>query len=99
VSAPVVQWLSEAERAGAWVTVISDAGEAPAGVRMHRVRRFGPLVLMRALDAERQLGPLDGVVTSGRWLGLLSRLLPSALRSYSPVLGLDESAAKLKDGH
>lgn len=91
-SARVTRWIADSERAGIWVTVISSCGQAPAGVRLHRVARLGPVLVMRALDAERQLGPLDGLVWVDRWMRPLLRAIPSTLRSYSPIMDLDESA-------
>ena len=92
-STRVARWLADTERAGIWVTVISNGGQGPAGVRLHRVARLGPLAVMRALDAERQLGPLDGLVGVGWGLRPLLHLIPSTLRSYSPIIGLGKSAS------
>jgi hypothetical protein len=91
-SARVARWLADSEQAGIWVTVINSSARVPAGVRQHRVARLGPLLVMRALDAERQLGPLDGVVGVDWWIRPLLRLIPSTLRSYSPIMDLDEPA-------
>ena len=89
-SARVARWIADSERAGVWVTVISSSSSAPAGVRVHKVAHLGPALVIRALDAERQLGSLDGLVGADRWIRPLLRLIPSTLRSYSPIMGLDE---------
>ncbi len=91
----VGSWLDTSQRAGAWVSVVTDSDEALPGVRIYRVARLGALQLIRALDAERQLGPFDAVVAPGWLTRLLLRLMPSSLRSYSPVF--DESADHLRE--
>jgi hypothetical protein len=92
-SAAVNKWLADIEHSGAWVSVISDSDRAPSGTRVHRIKQLGPLSVLRALDAERQLGPLDGVVAKNRLTGSLLRLLPSSLRSYCPILDLQASVS------
>jgi hypothetical protein len=99
-------WLAEATAAGAWVVLIEPGGGGrrpgtPAveddqrGVRRRRIARLGPLELMRALDAERQLGPLDAVIALDLRCRLLASALPSAVRSYSPVFGPGRPAREL----
>ncbi|MGH2831776.1 MAG: glycosyltransferase family 2 protein [Solirubrobacteraceae bacterium] len=93
----VGSWLETSQRAGAWVSVITESDDAPPGARVYRVARLGALRLMRALDAERQLGPFDAVVAPGWLTRLLLRLMPSSLRSYGPVLDLEESTDHLRE--
>jgi glycosyltransferase involved in cell wall biosynthesis len=90
-SAEASRWLSAASAAGADVALIStepDAGSS-AGVRVRRVARLGPLTLIRALDAEEQLRPLDAVVGFGRRATLLLHVVPAGLHGHMPELGAE----------
>jgi hypothetical protein len=93
---PVRGWLADAQGAGAWVTVIAPQPPSPsAGLRYHAISRRAPASLMRALDSERQLGALDGVVGLDRWSRLVLRLLPGAVRSHAGVSYVAEPASEL----
>jgi hypothetical protein len=88
-------WLDELVSRGIWVTLIGPASPAPAGglLRHHPLSPITPVRLMRALDAERQLGPLDATIALDRRAHALLRMIPGAVRSYSPVLARREAAA------
>jgi hypothetical protein len=76
-------WLMGARDAGADVGLVSDArAEANEPMRVRRVAgRGGPLSVIRALDAEDQLRPVDGLVPFGARAARLVRRLPGrALR-------------------
>jgi glycosyltransferase involved in cell wall biosynthesis len=81
------EWLATARAAGADVALI---GEPPApsqsGVRTSAVARLGPLALIRALDAEEQLRPIDVVVAFGWRARLLLRGVPPGLRGEMPEI-------------
>jgi glycosyltransferase involved in cell wall biosynthesis len=80
--ADAARWLADAAEGGADVSLIAPgAPEAPA-VRIRRLDRFGPIALIRALDAEEQLRPLDAVVAFGRRATLLLHAVPSELRGH-----------------
>jgi hypothetical protein len=73
------RWLAGAAAAGADVALISDAQGRREDVRVRRLRRWGPLHLVRSLDAEQQLRPADAVVPFGRRAARAVRLLPRGL--------------------
>lgn len=81
------EWLAAARVAGADVALI---GERPApgqnGVRTRSVPRLGLLALIRALDAEEQLRPIDAVVAFGWRARQLLRGVPPALRGEMPEI-------------
>ncbi len=74
-------WLERARAGGADVALICASRDAPRGaIRTHELRRVGPLALIRALDAEDQLRPIDAVVPFGSRARLLLRWVPRGLR-------------------
>jgi hypothetical protein len=82
-AAEAEEWLARARTAGADVGLVSDA-RADANLPLH-VRALaggGPLSLIRALDAEDQLRPVDGLIALGPRARGLTRLMPRrALRA------------------
>jgi Glycosyl transferase family 2 len=85
-AARLAGWLEEAQRGGADVALIGTA--PPDGARLpHRpFDRLGPGRLVRALDAEDQLRPVDALLLAGRRERLALRLAPGALRgAVSPL--------------
>lgn len=72
--------LAELQAQGADVALI--CSEPPAGLALplQRIRRLGPLSLIRALEAEMQVRPVDAVIPVGRRAELVVRALPRALR-------------------
>jgi hypothetical protein len=78
------EWLAGARAAGADVALIGDVAQGQTGVRVRPVAHLGPIALIRALDAEEQLRPLDAVVTFGGRARLLLRTVPPGLRGYMP---------------
>jgi|HubBroStandDraft_4_1064222.scaffolds.fasta_scaffold06962_1 glycosyltransferase involved in cell wall biosynthesis len=90
-SAQARRWLTQAAASGADVALIAAGVDAePLGdqasfgrdVRVHPLDGFGPLALIRALDAEEQLRTLDAVVPFGRRATLLLHAVPRGLRGY-----------------
>jgi glycosyltransferase involved in cell wall biosynthesis len=73
-------WLASARAAGADVALIGACPAGQGGVRVRSLRRPGPLALIRALDAEEQLRPIDAVVAFGSRARLLLRMVPPGLR-------------------
>jgi hypothetical protein len=78
-------WLKGAEAAGAWVTAVADG--PVDGVEVRAVPRLGPVQLLRALDAERQLANFDAVVALDRRARVLLRALPAGLRGGRDATG------------
>ncbi len=75
------------------------AGSVPtastsAGVPQQDVPRISPLVVIRALEVQRQVRIVDAVVPFGRRARLLQRLLPRTLRPEIPGLGPDLEAER-----
>jgi Glycosyl transferase family 2 len=75
------QRLAEARGQGSDVVLVTDAELDEPAVRVRRISHFGPLTLIRALEAERQLrGEWDSMVVEGGAARALARVLPAALR-------------------
>ncbi len=79
-SAEAARWLGRAAAAGADVALICAGVPGVAGVRTRRIPRFGPLSVIRALEAEEQLRPVDAVLAFGFAAELTLRVVPGALR-------------------
>jgi Glycosyl transferase family 2 len=73
-------WLQGAARAGADVVLVTDAPDAGAALCVHPLPALGPFRLVRALEAEHQLRPVDAVIPAGRAEQRRLRLVPRALR-------------------
>jgi glycosyltransferase involved in cell wall biosynthesis len=74
------RWLGCARAAGADVALVGVRPARQSGIRMRPLRRVGPLMLTRALDAEDQLRPIDAVVAFGWRARLLLLAVPPGLR-------------------
>ncbi len=79
------QWLQAVAMEGADVALISNVPRIAdtAGVRERKLKSAGPLQLIRALDAEQQLRPIDSVVAFGRLARVAARFLPPQLRGHA----------------
>jgi hypothetical protein len=89
-------WLSAAAAAGADVSLIApgrSSGRAP--MRVRDLDHAGALTLIRALDAEEQLRPLDAVVAFGARAKLLVRAVPRDLRGHMRNVSCDTDAAAM----
>ncbi len=84
-------WLLRAGENGADVALDTDAQLDTTGVlRVERVRRFTPLHVLRALDAEHQLGPVDALLPAG-WLERnLLRMFPKRVRGRGSAPRIDD---------
>jgi hypothetical protein len=94
-AARLAGWLAEAASAGADVALLSAGGAAGAAVRRRRMDGRGPGAVVRALDAEDQIRPIDALVLAGRREGLLLRAAPRALRGAVPPLRPVEPAREV----
>jgi hypothetical protein len=94
-------WLGEAAAAGADVSLISNPPPRGNSVRGRALGRVTPAAVVRALDAEEQLRPIDAIVPAGWRERLLTRLVPGALRGAVPPLdpgiGAGEAARIVHD--
>jgi hypothetical protein len=90
-SARLAEWLEAAAREGADVALIG--AEPPPGSRLrHRpLDRLGPGRLVRALDAENQLRPVDALLPAGQRERLAMRFAPGELRGAVPPLSIEEN--------
>lgn len=80
-AAAAERWLMSARAAGADVALIGACPVAAQGtIRVRSLRRLGLLALIRALDAEDQLRPIDTVVAFGWRSRMLLRGVPPGLR-------------------
>jgi hypothetical protein len=91
------EWLTLAAREGIDVSLVTNASRADEWPRVRHVRRFGPIRLARALEAERQLrGQPDAQLVEGRLARLLMRVVPSALRGREAPVTSGEAPAAAK---
>ncbi|HET6998421.1 MAG TPA: glycosyltransferase family 2 protein [Solirubrobacterales bacterium] len=79
-AAQLEPWLEAAGRAGADVALIGPAATDETPVRRRPLRGNGAGELVRALDAEDQLRPIDALLPAGRRERRQLRLAPRALR-------------------
>lgn len=85
-AAGLAEWLAEAAGEGADVALIG-AAPPPGSTVPHRpLDRLGPGRLVRALDAEDQLRPVDALLLAGSRERRALRLAPRALRGAVPPL-------------
>jgi len=95
-TAAAARWLRELRAGGADVALISAEPAGGSDVPQQRLRRLGPLALMRALETEMQVRPIGAVVPVGMRARLILRLLPGSLRPE--IAGLSPSADPAKLG-
>jgi len=90
-------WLAEAAHEGIDVALIADVaadGDGHGPVRVRHVPRFGPLLLARALEAERQLrGQADALLVEGRTARALMRLMPASIQGRGTPIAPGEGQA------
>lgn len=86
-------WLGEAAGAGADVSLICAGPVFDAALRLRIVAGGGPGAVVRALDAENQVRPIDALVPAGRREQLLLALAPRALRGAVAPLEPSQAAA------
>jgi hypothetical protein len=86
-------WLEAAAAAGADVALIAPDSPQGTSVRCRRLARKGPGELVRALDAEDQLRPVDALLPAGRRERRRLRLAPGALRGAVEPLDPSTPAA------
>jgi hypothetical protein len=90
-AARLLPWLEAAAAAGADVALIgADPGRATP-VRLRPLAGAGPGELVRAIDAEDQLRPVDALLPAGRRERRRLRLAPGALRGAVPPLDPDST--------
>jgi hypothetical protein len=82
----LAEWLQEAAGEGADVALIGAPPPAGSPIPHRPLDRLGPGRLVRALDAEDQLRPVDALLPAGRRERRALRLAPGALRGAVPPL-------------
>ncbi|HKO39259.1 MAG TPA: hypothetical protein VJU14_12910, partial [Solirubrobacterales bacterium] len=97
-AARLAGWLEEARRAGADVALVGASPPGEAQVPHRPFDRLGPGRLVRALDAENQLRPIDALLPAGRRDRLALRLAPAELRGAVPPLSTKESPDRARSG-
>jgi glycosyltransferase involved in cell wall biosynthesis len=96
-AALATRWLERARDGGADVALVcSSPAAAQSDVRVRGLRRAGPLALIRALDAEDQLRPIDAVVPFGSRARLLLRWVPAGLRGPLSAIAQETSPETVK---
>jgi len=91
-------WLEAAAAAGADVALIAPTSPEGAGVRGRRLGGRGAGELVRALDAEEQLRPVDALLLAGSRERRRLRLAPRALRgAIEPLDPATPPAQALRD--
>jgi hypothetical protein len=74
-------WLRAAAAAGADVGLVTDTPPPPdPALHVRALARFSPLRVLRGLDAEDQLRPIDAVVAFGARARWLARMTPGRRR-------------------
>ena len=81
-------WLDQARQAGADTALVSATSPAGTTVRTRTIAGFGPLRVLHALDAERQLRAFDAIVSCDSLAQALTRGLPRRLRGRTAPLTL-----------
>jgi hypothetical protein len=90
-------WLRRAAAAGADVGLITDAPPLPdPGLHVRVVDGVGPLAVLRALDAENQLRPVDALVAAGGRARRIAGLMPALLRGGRGPAGLERDPAAME---
>jgi hypothetical protein len=87
-------WLAQAAATGAEVAMIAPSAAADGGIRRRVLRRATPGEMVRALDAEEQLRPIDALLLAGRRERLLAAFAPASLKGAAAPLDRRQSAAE-----
>jgi hypothetical protein len=96
-AARLSSWLEEAARSGADVALLGSPPPPECQIRHRALDRLGPGRLVRALDAENQLRPIDALLVAGRRERLALRLASRALRGVAPPLTPKDPSQKALD--
>jgi len=91
-TASAVTWLRAAQSAGADVALVTDSapqGE-DRGLHVRALGRFSPLRLIRAMSAEEQLRPIDGILVCGSRARRLAPLLPRQIAGDAQLIDPSE---------
>jgi hypothetical protein len=98
-AAAAASWLARAAALGGDVSLLSTSPSPAEEVRVRRLRSFGPLAVIRGLEAEEQLRTLDAVIAFGRRASLMLHAVPHELRGHMRDLTPElDPAALLWDG-
>jgi glycosyltransferase involved in cell wall biosynthesis len=81
-AAAAASWLARAAALGADVSLLSTSPPPAEEVRVRRLQSFGPLAVIRGLEAEEQLRTLDAVIAFGRRASLMLHAVPHELRGH-----------------
>jgi hypothetical protein len=99
-AARIAPWLQQAAAGGADVALIGTAAPAGTGVRLRRPDGRGQGALVRALDAEDQLRPIDALLAAGPHERARLRLAPRSLRGavapLAPSLAPEDAEAAVR---
>ncbi|HXQ89420.1 MAG TPA: glycosyltransferase family 2 protein [Solirubrobacterales bacterium] len=87
-------WLEAAAREGADVALVGSAPPTGSTLPHRPLDRLGPGRLVRALDAENQLRPVDALLLAGSRERRALRLAPAALRGAVPPLSPQSAPEK-----
>jgi hypothetical protein len=90
-AARLAGWLAEAAREGADVALIGAPPPEGSTVPHRPLDRLGPGRLVRALDAEDQMRPIDALLLAGSRERRAVRLAPAALRGAVAPLSPDSA--------
>ena len=87
-------WLKDAAQAGADVALICPPDTEHGAMGRRRFLEGGGIgALLRALDAEDQVRPIDALVSAGRRERIMLRAAPRALRGAIPPIPAEEAPA------
>jgi hypothetical protein len=77
--------LAQLQRRGADVALITDSPPRDCELPLQPVARVAPLGVIRALEAEMHLRPIDTVLGVGRRAQLVLRVIPASFRPSAPA--------------
>lgn len=87
-------WLEGVQREGGDPALIAPGMADINGLHVRTVRKLGFFEVVRALDAEQQLRPIDALVAFGSHARLLTKMLPAPVRQRARTLPAATPAAQ-----
>ncbi len=91
-------WLAQAALAGADVSLIAPSDGGDGTVRRRALGRATPAAMVRALDAEEQVRPIDALLLAGRRERVLTGFAPGSLKgAVAPLRRRQPPAAAVEE--
>jgi hypothetical protein len=90
------RWLDGLRSRGADVALVCEGEGWGVNIPRQTVRRLGPLAVIRALETEMHVRPIDAVVPVGARARLILRAVPASLRPRINGLSVDQEPASVQ---